>query len=668
MSRALLICSLLFLLSVHTSLADAPAALVADDVIFEESDPVLAAKAARPVPVAVTEAGEPRGEDGDGSVKLLGEIKQWHKVTLQQNGPFARETDKTPNPFLDYRMTVRCTHESGTPSYRIPGYFAADGNAAETSAGAGNKWRVHVSPDKPGRWDYVVSFVKGERIAIAIDQAGTAVEPFDGRGGSFHVVRTNKRGRDLRGQGRLQYVGQHYLRFAGSGEYFLKAGPDAPETLLAYADFDGTQTLNTPLKTWRPHEQDWRRGDPTWQGGKGKGLIGALNYIASKGCNAFSFLPYNTGGDGQNVRPFIAASEKLHFDCSKLDQWQMVFDHAQSQGLYLHFKLQEQENDDNRSGNAGHAEGTVPAALDNGDLGIERKLYCRELVARFAHELALNWNLGEENTQSPQQQREMAQFIKDLDPYDHHIVVHTFPGWQDRVYTKLLGDQSVLTGASLQNSWQAAHQRTLKWVVASAAAGRPWVCCNDEQGPASLGVPQDPGYEGTDGKARDKDQVYDLHDIRKRTLWGTLMAGGAGVEYYFGYTLPQNDLVGEDWRSRDKSWDYCGIALEFFKDNKIPFWEMQSSDALIGNANIDNSKYCFAKPGELYVVYLPSGGSTQLDLSQARGRFSLRWFNPRAGGELQTSRIASVRGGSVVRLGNPPADVHEDWLVVARKE
>lgn len=62
-----------------------------------------------------------------------------------------------------------------------------------------------------------------------------------------------------------------------------------------------------------------------------------------------------------------------------------------------------------------------------------------------------------------------------------------------------------------------------------------------------------------------------MHDIRKLTLWGTLMAGGAGVEYYFGYALPENDLVAQDVRSRDKSWDYCRIALDFFRTEKSRF-------------------------------------------------------------------------------------------------
>ena len=118
---------------------------------------------------------------------------------------------------------------------------------------------------------------------------------------------------DLRARGRLQYAGKHYLQFAGSGDYFLKLGSDSPETLLAYADFDGTiaRKPQVPLHTYAPHVQDWKPGDPTWKDGKGKGLIGAVNYLASKGVNSISFLPYNAGGDGDNVWPFVAAGRQV---------------------------------------------------------------------------------------------------------------------------------------------------------------------------------------------------------------------------------------------------------------------------------------------------------------------------------------------------------------------
>ena len=87
-------------------------------------------------------------------VAVSGELKQWHKVTLTLDGVYARETDKDPNPFTDFRMTAVFSHESGAPPYAVPGFFAADGNAAETSAGAGNKWRAHFAPDRTGTWTY----------------------------------------------------------------------------------------------------------------------------------------------------------------------------------------------------------------------------------------------------------------------------------------------------------------------------------------------------------------------------------------------------------------------------------------------------------------------------------------------------------------------------------
>ena len=654
---------------------------------------------------------------------ISGELRQWHKVTLTFTGPQASETDSSPNPFTDYRLTVTFTHESGAPRYEVPGYFAADGDAANTSASSGNKWRAHVSPDKIGRWNWRASMISGPGVAITPMAAGQAVAPVDGATGSFDVAASNKTAPDFRAKGRLQYVGKHYLRFAGSGEYFLKAGPDSPETLLAYEDFDGTRTLKTAIHAYAPHVQDWKTGDPTWGKTKGKALIGAINYLSSKGMNAMSLMPYNGGGDGDNVWPFVDRDDKFHYDVSKLDQWQIVFDHAQAKGIYLHFKLQEQENDDGTGGGGGGRGGRgggggaagrgaapaggapaaqpapapatppaaappagaapegrgaggrgagptapcpVPASLDCGDTGRERRLYLRELIARFGYELALNWNMGEENTQTTAQQRAMAQYIHDVDPYDHIVVLHTFPNQQEDVYQPHLG-QTLLNGLSLQNSWNAAHQMTARWVRGSAAAGVPWVVANDEQGSASTGVPPDPGYPGFTGKDNQGNTVQSLHDIRKLTLWGNLMGGGAGVEYYFGYVLPDNDLTLENFRSRDKSWDYARIALGFFRDEKIPFWDMTNADLLVGNPANDNSVFCFAKAGEVYLVYLPNGGSAALDLTGVTGQFNVSWFDPRSGGALKRGSVASVKAGGKAALGMPPSSPEEDWLVVVRR-
>jgi hypothetical protein len=122
------------------------------------------------------------------------------------------------------------------------------------------------------------------------------------------------------------------------------------------------------------------------------------------------------------------------------------------------------------------------------------------------------------------------------------------------------------------------------------------------------------------------------------------------------HSLPRNDLVCEDWRSRDQSWDYCRIALDFFREHNLPFWDMTNANARIGNDQNDNRAYCLAQPGQIFVVYLPDGGSAQLDLGPSPRRFRVRWFNPRSGGPLVTGSVTSVRGPGRVSLGAAPSD------------
>src|SRR6056297_3379435 len=97
---------------------------------------------------------------------ISGELKQWHKITISFNGPEVSETDDF-NPFTNYRLDVNFTHSETGKTYRVPNYFAADGNAANTSAYNGNKWRVHFSPDETGEWTYRVSYRKGKNIVAS---------------------------------------------------------------------------------------------------------------------------------------------------------------------------------------------------------------------------------------------------------------------------------------------------------------------------------------------------------------------------------------------------------------------------------------------------------------------------------------------------------------------
>ena len=163
--------------------------------------------------------------------------------------------------------------------------------------------------------------------------------------------------------------------------------------------------------------------------------------------------------------------------------------------------------------------------------------------------------------------------------------------------------------------------------------------------------------------------------MRKYALYGNLMAGGSGVEWYFGYELPHSDLNCEDWRSRHKVWEFSRYALEVFQ-SQLPFAEMQPIDEITSLS----TDYVLAKEGDIYAIYFPEWNHNQIDLREHKGTFSNSWFNPRTGDgphdgdklrELYPRRrvgsLNTIEGGGWADLGAAPYDHHEDWLVILKK-
>ena len=582
-------------------------------------------------------------------ITVSGELKRWHAVTLNITGPSVSETDAS-NPFFNYRLDVTFTHDG--ESFVVPGYFAADGNAAETSAASGTVWRAHFNPREIGTWTYSVTLVRGTDVAI---DESAAIDEFiiDAQTGSFTITETDKSGLDLRGKGQLRYADAPYLRF-DNGEWFIKSGIDSPENILAYSDIDGTYTLDTSsfIKDYLDHVQDWNAGDPVWKSDRGKGLVGAINYLADEGINSSFVLVNNLGqADSEDegnadVWPWTSHDVFDRYDVSKLAQWDIVFSHMETRGFMIHFALQEIDND---------------LLLDNGDLGRTRKLFYREMAARFGYHNAVMWNIGEElrsDRQTEAQRKAYIDYIDGLDAYDQPIVAHTWPGESEyqAVYGPLLGDPA-FNGIAFQIHLGSEATGDLKvynitktWYENAMNSGRPWVIGMDECCGWKTGV-RPWGFD------------YNLDDVRVDVLWGNLMAGGAGVEWFFGDRKPmQYDLATEDFRPYALMWAYTRHAMDFFR-NRIPFTEMVPQTDLTD----DDEHLVFAEPGNVYAIYLRRGGTPQLDVKGFTGDYRIKWFNPRSGGPFLHGSKTIVSGNGVLDLGTPPNASKDDWTVLAER-
>ncbi|MDZ4702065.1 MAG: DUF5060 domain-containing protein [Rhodothermales bacterium] len=600
-------------------------------------------------------------------VTVDGAFQQWHSVSVRVTCPEAdcgavSETS-VPNPFTDYRLLVTFTSPDGAEVLEVPGFYAGDGQAAYTEATSGNVWMAHLTPHETGEWTYRVSFQTGpDRVLDRL--AGNPIGA-DGATGSFIVGETDKTGDDFRAKGFLRYANSHYFYFSGSNTPFLKNGAGSPENLLHYHEFHNTYQQDSqpviPPHEFAPHLPDYREGDPLWgpDRSRGKGVIGALNYLRALEVNSYYFIVNNTAldGNGQDtgVWPWLtpAVESRDRFSVAKLAQWEVVFSHMDSLGISMNLVTQDRINQWD---------------LDGGELGRIRKLLYRELVARFGHHLAVVWNLGEENSATTAQIRDYSNFISDWDVYTHPIVsqANGTLDAHDRYYVPLLGFEN-FAGASMQVGLTdldsldipqsrpgRIHDAVLKWVKASKEAGRPWVVVLDEIGHWSDGIvpdrdPRDPSNRRA----------------RREGFWGTLMAGGAGADWYFGSDpFEYNDIWMEDFRFRAEFFERTRNGVDMILDSGLPFWEMENMNAITSAANT----WVLGKTGEAYFVYSPYLEPFELNLPA--GTYVIRWYDAFAGGPLQegsVTEVAVAAGIGSVPIGSP-YDFAEDAVAVVTKK
>lgn len=547
-----------------------------------------------------------------GAAEVSGASMRWHRVELRFQGPSAAETGSSPNPFLDYRLQCRFTGPAGQV-YDVPGFFDTNG----AGASSGNIWKCRFAPDQAGSWSYVASFRSGTQVAVSLSATAGAAVSFNGDSGTFSVAESDKTGTDFRAPARGMIVndGGHYLVFRGGGGVWLKGGANIPENFLGYSGFDNTPNAR---HAFTAHVSDWRSGDADWGGGKGKGIIGALNTLADAGANVIYFLPMNIGGDGKDTFPTVGELDKTHYDTSKLVQWEQVFTHADKRGIFLHFQLAETE-----PGNENYH--------DSGTLGVQRKLFYRELIARFGHHLGIEWNLGEENDYGATKHKAFAAFIRAVDPYDHPVTTHCHTNQLQTFYQPLLGSPDFAMTA-FQTSYTSGSLATAiqDWRNRSRSAGVPWVISVDEPQPIENDL---------------ADESRGYPSGRRRFLWPTYMAGGGGFEWYV-----QEDGGGHGLDQRIENMDVLNDAMRWSRIARtfltaLPLAEMGPSFGL------SNAQYTLAARGKAYAMYNDSARAVSVDLTGSDADFAVTWLNPRTGA---TTNGGTVSGGRIVDLGSAP--------------
>ena len=320
---------------------------------------------------------------------------KWSQVELEFNGPELLGMGD-PNPF-NILVDVDFTGPS-SQVYTIPAFFDGDGVGGMD----GNVWKARFSPDETGNWTYLTT--SEEEILNSLS-GGFQVNDIPG------CQSTLPNGLpDFTCTGRLNFVGEHYLRFA-NGDYWLKGGANEPEDFLVpgvNAGFSSKQA--------------------------------AIDYLANKGINSIYLMLDNIDGDRKNIWPWVGetqAEAKLNherFDVARLAEWEDTFEMILERGLVLHIVFED----------------------DSAWTGFNREMYYREMVARFGHFNGLYWNLAEEYNEvySANQIKGYAQILSDLDAYDHPLTVHqqgSLSNWEPFLGDPLFDLTSFQTSSEPQN-------------------------------------------------------------------------------------------------------------------------------------------------------------------------------------------------------------------------
>lgn len=130
-------------------------------------------------------------------------------------------------------------------------------------------------------------------------------------------------------------------------------------------------------------------------------------------------------------------------------------------------------------------------------------------------------------------------------------------------------------------------------------------------------------------------------------LWGI---GGSTAWVWKSFLRGLNPIYMDpyDGRILDKRSDLEPIRTSL---GQVLNWSRRIDLTAMTPCNeLASSKYCLAKQGQAYLIYLPDGKDVTVDLGAAAQKFTVEWFNTSTG---KTQKAEPVKGGGKVAFASP---------------
>ena len=344
---------------------------------------------------------------------LSGQAMTWHKITLDFES--SQTYSEAPATFRDNRLDVTFTNATTGEVYVVPGFFAADGDAANTGATSGQCLAGELQP--------AFSRVNGPTTANRSAPAPTSpratapgcrqpqsASPRPRTAARWTVAPTDKTGDDFRAKGMiLQAEGEPLPAVPGRRRLLRARRPGRAGELPRQRATSTVPTSASPAsERSEPGRRQPSRPPPVRQPSSTTTTATARPGTAARArpcwarsttwptraMNTIYLLTNTVAGDGlrtsapgstrtiydrstsntksieeaANATPMASRGERLPRSTTSpsSDQWETLFDHMDDKGIYKNILFQETENDQLLNGGTNDGRGLHPLGRASG--------------------------------------------------------------------------------------------------------------------------------------------------------------------------------------------------------------------------------------------------------------------------------------------------------------